>query len=183
MQSVSFKYIVWHLRRSLEELGSPGVAGLGLLAFCGMFYFSTLVPEQNEVELLQREFDAWQASPAAKQKEQQPGDQLKTFFEFFPSVSSVPDALLAKLHEEASANGVTLDQGEYRVERNEGDKLVRYGVVLPIKGDYLHIRQFLSQSLADIPYASLDSVEFQRQKITDAMLEAQVKMTFFMVDK
>lgn len=182
MQSASLKYLFWYLRRSLERLGLLGVAGLGLLAFCGMFYFSTLLPEQNEVELLQREFDALQASPAAK-KVEQPGDQLKTFYEFFPSVSSVPDTLLVKLHEEASANGVMLDQGEYRVERNEGDRLVRYGVVLPIKGDYLHIRQFLSQTLADIPYASLDSVDFQRQKITDAMLEAQVKMTFFMIDK
>jgi hypothetical protein len=182
MQPTSLKYFVWNLRRSLEQLGLPGVAGLGLLAFCGMFYFSTLLPEQNVVNSLQRELDVAQASPASNQKVQQPADQLKMFYEFFPLAATAPDTLLAKLHEEASANGVTLDQGEYRVERNEGDRLVRYGVVLPIRGEYLSIRQFLSQSLVEVPYASLDKVEFQRQKITDATLDAQVRMTFFLVD-
>lgn len=182
MQSSYVKYLVWNLRRSLERLGLFGVVGLGLLAFCGMYFFSTLLPEQNKVKLLQREFNAMQTSHAANTKERQPDDQLKTFYEFFPSVNTAPDTLLMRLHEEALANDVTLDQGEYRLVRNEGDKLVHYGVVLPIKGDYLHIRKFLSQLLADIPYVALDSVEFQRQKITDATLEAQVKMTFFLVD-
>lgn len=182
MRSTSLKYFVWHLRRSSERLGLLGVVGLGLLAFCGMYYFSTLQFEQNQLKLLQREFDAMQASTATNQKAQQPGDQLKTFYEFFPSVNTAPDTLLARLHEVASANDVTLDQGEYRLVRNEGDKLVHYGVVLPIKGDYIHIRKFLSQALVDIPYVSLDSVEFQRQKISDATLEAQVRMTFFLVD-
>jgi hypothetical protein len=182
MRSASLKYLVWHLRRSLEHLGLFGVGGLGLLAFCGMYYFSTLLPEQNGVKSLQREFDATQASAAANQRELQPADQLKTFYEFFPSVNTAPDTLLAKLHEVAFANGVTLDQGEYRVERNEGDKLVRYSVALPIRGEYFAVRKFLSQSLKDVPYVSLDRVEFQRQKITDATLDAQVKMTFFLID-
>jgi hypothetical protein len=181
MQSASLKYLVWQLRRLLERLGLFGVVGLGVLAFCAMLYFSTVLPEQKEVKLLQRELSAIPVPPSEK-KELMPRDQLKAFYEFFPSANTAPDTLLAKLHEEAFASGVELDQGEYRVERNEGDRLLRYGVVLPIRGEYLPIRKFLSQSLADIPYASLDKVEFQRQKITDATLEAQVRMTFFLVD-
>jgi hypothetical protein len=33
---------------------------------------------------------------------------------------------------------VTLEQGEYHLARNGSDKLARYKIVLPIKGDYLH---------------------------------------------
>jgi hypothetical protein len=46
----------------------------------------------------------------------------------------------------------------------------------------MRMRKFLSKALADIPNISLDSVEFQRQKISDTTLEAQVKMTLFLLD-
>lgn len=182
LRSTSLKYVVWRLRRSLQQVGLPGVAGLGFLALCGMYYFSALSAEQTDVKLLQREFDVMQSSPAENTKEQQTGDQLKTFYELFPGVNTAPDTLLAPLHEKALANGVMLDQGEYRLVRNAGDKLVHYEVVLPVKGDYFHIRKFLSQLLADIPYISLDGVEFQRQKISDTTLDAQIKITFFLID-
>ena len=182
VQSISLKYLSWHLRRSLERLGLLGVAGLGILAFSAMFYFSGLRSEQDELSALRSELVAIQTSVASR-KLPQAEDQLNTFYEFFPAVSTVPDTLLAKLHEAAFANGVMLDQGEYRVERKEREKLVRYGVLLPIKGDYVHIRKFLSQALVEMPYASLDSIEFQRQQVSDATLEAQVKMTFFLANQ
>jgi hypothetical protein len=181
MRPITSKHIVWYLRRSLERLGLLGVAGLGIFAFCGMYFVSTLMAEQKEVKLLQRELDALQASHAANKNEPQQGDQLKIFYESFPNINTAPDAL-ARIHKEALVNGVVLDQGEYSLVRNEGDRMVRYGVILPIKGDYIHIRKFLSQTLADMHYVSLDSVEFQRQKISDTTLDAQVKMTFFLVD-
>lgn len=181
MQSKYVKFINWHMRRSLDQIGLAGVVGLGLLVFSGMYFFSALLPAKHEVQLSQRELDAMPVVPMESQKKQQSVDQLQVFYATFPSVNAAPDAL-ARLNEEALANGVILDQGEYTLVRNEADKLVRYGVSLPIKGDYVSVRKFLSKTLADIPYIALDSVEFQRPNIGDTTLEAQVRMTFFLVD-
>jgi hypothetical protein len=182
MRSISLRYLVWFSRRSLERLGLFGVVGLGILAFCGMYLFSTILPERNESRVLQREFDELKAFKGSNRKEQLPAYQLQSFYETFPSVNTAAD-VFARLHREAKADGVDLDQGDYRLVRNEGSRLVRYGVTLPIKGDYMRMRKFLSKALADIPNISLDSVEFQRQKISDTTLEAQVKMTLFLLDK
>ncbi len=181
MRSISLNYIVWFSRRSLERIGLFGVVGLGILAFCGMYLFSALLPEWNENKVLQRELAEMQTSTGRNSKELLPENQLLTFYESFPNVNTAAD-VFAWLHREAKADGIDLDQGDYRLVRNKGSKLVRYGVMLPIKGDYMRMRKFLSRALADIPNISLDSVEFHRQKISDTTLEAQVKMTLFLLD-
>lgn len=49
------KLLAWHSRRTLEQLGLPGVAGLALLAFCAMFYFFAAVPVGKELRSLESE--------------------------------------------------------------------------------------------------------------------------------
>lgn len=173
--------LAWHSRRTLEQLGLPGVAGLALLAFCAMFYFSAAVPVGKEVHALNSEVTQAEVRRASVPVRPQPGRQLEAFYESFPKVVSAPDAL-ARLHEAAAMQGVTLEQGEYHLVRSGTDKLARYEMTLPIKADYLRLRKFLAQTLVDMPYVALDGVEFQRQKISDTTLEARVKMTLFLVE-
>jgi len=175
------KLLAWHTRRTVEQLGLPGVVGLVLLAFCAMFYFSAAVPVGKELRSLESEAVQSDVRRTSTQARQQPDRQLEAFYESFPKVVAAPDAL-GRLHEAAVAQGVTLEQGEYHLVRNGADKLVRYEMVLPIKGDYMRLRRFLSQALADMPYVALGGVEFQRHKISDTTLEAQVKMTLFLVE-
>lgn len=183
MKHSFFKQLTWHVRRTLEQLGLPGVAGLGLLVFCAMFYVSAVVPVGKEVRLLQAGQVAAQAHArsAAEVKRQDPAAQLDSFYKTFPDVKDAPDAL-ERLHDAAVLQGVELEQGEYHLVRNESDKLVRYEIVLPIKGDYMRVRKFLAQALVDMPYVALDGVEFQRQKISDTSVDAQVKMTLFLIE-
>jgi len=178
------KFFAWHTRRTLEQLGLPGIAGLGLLAFCAMFYVANEVPLHKEVQSLQQEAVAMQARSkrTPEQVRQQPNRQLEAFYESFPAVKAVPDSL-GLLRQTALEQGVALEQGEYHLVRNGSDKLVRYEISLPVKADYLHLRKFLSRLLADMPHVTLDSVDFQRQKISDTMLDAQVKLTLFLVER
>lgn len=175
------KLLAWHSRRTLEQLGLPGVAGLALLAFCAMFYFSAATPVGKEVRSLTSEAAQADVRRTSGPVRQLPDRQLEAFYESFPKVVSAPDAL-ARLHEAAVMQGVTLEQGEYHLVRNGTDKLARYEMTLPIKADYLRLRKFLAQTLVDMPYVALDGVEFQRQKISDTTLEARVKMTLFLVE-
>jgi len=182
MKNILLKTIVWRLRRINSQIGFPGLAGLGLLTFCTIFFFITLVPASKEVLSLQNETDSVRphARHAAELNSQQPAGQLDAFYKTFPAMKGAPDAL-ERLYQAATAQGVTLEQGEYNYVRNESDKLVRYEMTLPVKGDYLHIRKFLSQLLITVPLLSLDSVDFQRQKISDTIIEAQIKMTLYLI--
>lgn len=184
MQNNFPKLFVWHIRRTVEQLGLTGIAGLSLLAFCAMFYVANEVPLREEVQALQHEAVAMQARsrPTPEQVRQQPNRQLEAFYESFPAVKTAPDSL-GLLHQTALEQGVTLEQGEYHLVRNGADKLVRYEISLPVKSDYMHLRKFLSRLLVDMPHATLDSMDFQRQKISDTMLDAQVKLTLFLVER
>jgi hypothetical protein len=155
-----------------DVLAAPGVVGMGLLVFCAMYYFSAVLPMNKEVRLLTSKAAA---QPHIRREAEQvtPDKQLASFYHSFLNVKDVPDAL-EKLHDAAMVQGVTLEQGDYHLVRNGTDKMVRYEIEMPIKGDYLHLRKFLSQALADMPYLALDSVEFQRQKISDTILDAQI---------
>lgn len=178
------KQLSWHTRRTVEQLGLPGIAGLGLLAFCAMFYVANEAPLHKEVQSLQHETVVMQArsKPTPEQVRQQPNRQLEAFYESFPAVRAAPDSL-GLLRQTALEQGVALEQGEYHLVRNGTDKLVRYEISLPVKADYMHLRKFLSRLLADMPHVMLESVDFQRQKISDTMLDAQVKLTLFLVER
>lgn len=184
MQNNFPKLFVWHTRRTVEQLGLPGIAGLGLLIFCAMFYVANEVPLRKEVQSLQHEAVVMQArsKPTPEQVRQQPNRQLEAFYESFPAVKAAPDSL-GLLRQTALEQGVALEQGEYHLVRNGSDKLVRYEISLPVKADYMHLRKFLSRLLADMPRVTLESVDFQRQKISDTMLDAQVKLTLFLVER
>lgn len=168
--------LAWYTRRTTEKIGIPGVTGLGLLVFGALYSVFVVMPLSKAV----RTPDSGAAIPQDRSTLQlTPDKQLTAFYQTFPKMQGAADAL-EKLHDTAMVQGITLEQGEYHLLRNGTDKLARYEIVLPIKSDYLHLRKFLSQALQDMPYLALDGVEFQRQKISDATLDVQVKMTLFL---
>ena len=64
--------------------------------------------------------------------------------------------------------------------RERAGELTRYQIVLPVHGDYVHVRRFLASVLRDVPYAALDGVSFERKKVSDATIEARVRLSLFM---
>lgn len=173
--------LAWYSRQILDQLGTAGMIGLGALICCAIFYVCSQAPLLTNVQSLRSELteSKTHSQHEVELDSQSPEKQLTAFHQTFLNVKAAPDVLEA-LHEAAVVQGVTLEQGEYHLVRNGQDKLARYQIVLPNKGDYLHLRKFLSQILADMHYASIDSVEFQRQKVSDTVLDAQVKMTVFL---
>ena len=59
-------------------------------------------------------------------------------------------------------------------------KLWRYEIVLPVHGTYPQVRVFLAQVLTKIPHLALQSVSFERQKVGDAMIEANIRLTLYL---
>lgn len=161
------------LQRLLQALGPAGVAGLGVLFFCGPFYFSALAPAR--AELARRSVPAPAKTPAQRGFE---GEDLKAFYSRFPSVERLAGEL-DTLYAHAKVANVQLLQGEYRMDSG-GGALAAYHVTLPVRGSYPQVRQFVGRVLKDMPTTSLDGLRFERKKAADAQLEAQVRLTIYL---
>jgi Tfp pilus assembly protein PilO len=175
----------WILQASLDSLGWPGITGVGLLAFCLVAYLSALLPAQQRLAEILAQAGSLRAQLARSQTMQKetppPEAQLTRFYQFFPAHVTTPD-LLEKLYAAAEASGIALEQGNYRLTSAKGDKIELYQITLPVKGSYPQIRKFIGRLLADLPAVSLDGVSFQRQKIDDAQVESQIKLTLHLGD-
>lgn len=173
----------WRLKAGFAYLGWPGSVGLGLLALALVGYQTVLLPAQDRLANLRTQISN-QRAQIAKNKAMQtampaPEDNLLDFYRRFPVHVAAPD-VLEKLYTAAADAGIALEQGEYRPETAKGDKLDRYQITLPVTGSYPQIRKFIARLLVDLPAISLDGVSFQRQKIGDAQVESQIKLTLYL---
>lgn len=104
--------------------------------------------------------------------------ELQTFYRHVDA-GSLPDQL-ARLHGVARATGIVLRQGEYRLLREGDGRLRRYQMMLPVRGSYRGVRQFVSATLRTLPNAALEQVSFQRPRIEDGEVEAQLRLTIYL---
>ncbi len=104
--------------------------------------------------------------------------ELWRFHNLFPGVGELADQLEA-VYALARAARLELHQGEYRLEA-PGPGLAAYRITLPLRGTYPQVREFVSGVLEKMPVVSVDAVRFERKKVGDAQLEAQVRLTLYL---
>lgn len=183
MRSASLQHLFWHTRRCVGALGLPAIAALFLFALCIVADFWVIEPLQVQITGLQHEAENLRTQSKIKldseQKTLNPAQQLAEFYRFFPKQDTVPDCM-AKLYNAAAQQNLVLEQGEYQLEQDRDSKLVRYEIVLPVKGGYVQIRKFIAQAMADVPTLSLNGITFGRQKVDDAKVDAQIRFTLYL---
>ncbi|MBI3562999.1 MAG: type 4a pilus biogenesis protein PilO [Gammaproteobacteria bacterium] len=172
------------IQRWFKRLGREGLLGLGLIALSMGLYGFVVQPLQQQQAELQSEILALQnklnhSAAAQANAAVSPSEQLAAFYKFFPAAASAP-GWLDKIYNAARAQGLVLEQGEYHPTPERAGRLLRYQVSLPVKGTYLQIRKFLGTVLAAIPTASLDHVGFERQKIGETLIEANIKFSLYL---
>ena len=94
-------------------------------------------------------------------------------------MAQAPD-VVRELHAHAQSAGLLLERGEYLPVQEASTKLVRYQIVLPVKGSYPQVRSFLASAMRDMPELALDGIGFQREKGASAQLEVQLRFTAFL---
>jgi hypothetical protein len=55
-------------------------------------------------------------------------------------------------------------------------------MTLPVRGAYLRLREFVDATLAQIPSAALEDVDFTRDGIGATQAEAKLRFVFFLKD-
>jgi Tfp pilus assembly protein PilO len=160
------------------------MVGLALLAFGAAFLGSGVYARRAQLDELQQEAEAMRGRYRIALSQPEAGDrsteqQLRTFHEFFPPVSALPD-WLERIYATGRAAGIAIELGEYRLMQEQGRQLVRYQMTLPLKGTYAQIRRFIAQVLEDVPALALDDIDLKRQAIHNTALEARVRLTLFL---
>lgn len=125
--------------------------------------------------------DATRANANAEAQTYNLGDRQKelgVFLDSLPDERDVTD-ILASIAVVAEASGVELKQAEYHLD-NKNKPRVEYGLFFPVQGGYANIRHFVSRMLADHPAIALDQINFQRDRINDSILKAEIRLTLFL---
>jgi Tfp pilus assembly protein PilO len=172
------------LRNSVDRLGTAGVVGIGLLVFAAAFYWSAVLPTEAKIKTLRVTAATLQeklksSGSIARDTKVVGSDQLTAFYAFFPRSDTTPD-WLARINEAARASNVTLQSGEYKLERRSEQKLARYQITLPMTGTYGQMREFIGNVLSQVPAASLDEVTLRRENVTSQRIEARVRFTLYL---
>jgi hypothetical protein len=167
------------LRAIGRVLGPYGVAAIALALLCAAFYFAMVKPAEKELAAQQ------DASRRLKSRSAlQPvsvdnrDDDLRRFYGLFPSAGRIAPEM-QKLWVVANEYKIDLQQGEYRLE-SSGTGLARYRITLPVRASYGQIRQFVGFILKEIPTMSIDGLRFERKKISDTLLDAQIRLTLYL---
>jgi Tfp pilus assembly protein PilO len=164
-----------------EQLGWQGMSGIVMLALAGAFQMLALQPLQQEVTFMHSHLDAARAKASMQGRTLSLGDRQKElgmFFDSLPDEQDVTD-ILASIYAVAEASGVGLKQAEYHPDSINKAR-VEYGMIFPVKGDYTQIRYFVARVLADHAAIALDQISFQRDKISDPTLKAEIRFTLFL---
>ncbi len=179
----SFRRIAWRARHAVDDFGWPGIAAGLLFASCAAFGYFVIRPVQAHIHTLQSDAASLRkqtrATLATEHKTLSPADQLAAFYRFFPQQDTAFD-WMAKLYNAAEQQNLSLEQGEYKLARDHDGKLIRYDIVLPVKGGYVQIRKFIAQAMADVPSLSLDGIAFVRQKVEETAVDAQIRFTLYL---
>jgi hypothetical protein len=171
----------WIGIRMREALGWPGLAGLTLLALLGATYWVDVHPLESRMQAL-RSAAVASASSSKQQKTQRPDPQteLAQFRAYFGGTGL--EERLKAIHDVAKATGLNVKRVEYRMLEERRSGLRQYQIVMPVAASYPRVREFVALALAKVPALALDHIAFQRKKIGDAAVEAELRFTLFLAE-
>jgi hypothetical protein len=163
-------------RYRLMRLGWPGLAGIGLIAASVALAIALLVPAQRSVtDLTAQIAQASHTGPAVLKPEQ----SVHQFSSGLPTRDQVP-IVLGVVIAQAEAAGVSLDQGRYSYSPATTNRLARYSMEFPVKGDYANIRAFIDRSLKEVPALGLDKLRVERKNVGDMAVSADVGFVIYL---
>lgn len=157
----------------IDRLGRLGVIGLGLLLFCLSFYFGSIQPLQLELADMEKK-TAELATRASAAGQSQAGEAGKPVP--LPPVSLASESV-KNLNGLAAQHGMSIERASF-VLSDQGAR-PRLEVILPLKAGYPSLRAFLRDLLAMTPAPVVDELVFQRQQSSEAMVEANVHLSFY----
>lgn len=193
MSSPTFANLLLRARLALSRC-NPLTAGAAVLLLAGAVSFACSLQAVRTLQAARAARHAsaeWAARTAAARPVAnvaapaialEPPDNLDLFYRALGERDTAAQQVKV-LFGLAAKNGLTLAQGEYKSAYDRNARVHTYQVDLPVKGAYGAIWQFAFDALRAIPFASLDDIGFRRDAIGDPMVEARLRLTFYLIDR
>jgi hypothetical protein len=168
------------LRGVLLAMGPLGIVGIGLLVCAAAVFLGWVMPTRLETDAMQQQLAARGSQGAeAKQGPAPSQDPLADFYDFFPPAETSAE-WLGKVYAVAEKERLDLPRGEYRLASPAGEPIATYEAVFALRGRYTQLRAFIAGILEEIPNVALDDVRLERQRTADSMVDARLRLTFFL---
>ena len=178
----ALKLVRWRLLRAMHAMGWAAIAGMVLAIFAAGFFLSNVMPLQAKVVALRdrvQRLETQAGNQVRNVDAGRPDARLAAFYDQLPAADQAPE-VVRRLHSHAGDVGLVLERGEYRPLADPSGRLMRYQLVLPVKGSYPQVKRFLAQAMHDTPGLALDSISLQREQGGSEGLEVQLRFTVFM---
>jgi Type II secretion system (T2SS), protein M subtype b len=174
----------WRIRKIIEHLGWRGVSGLSLLVTSVALIGGVLLPMNMHIADLRadlfspgRQHDSAHEVRAVRAPDS--AAELDAFYQSFPTEETLAN-LLARLHRIGAKHGVAMRQADYRAVEERGARLGQYRIVVPATATYPRLKQFLAETLAQMPSLSLDQINLQRRAVADSQVDVQLQFTLYL---
>ncbi|MBA2961847.1 MULTISPECIES: pilus assembly protein PilO [Ramlibacter] len=167
----------------LRALRWPGAAGALLAAASLAWTGAVLLPAQARLAAGQEQLARAERRAAAVRSglasaPQSAATRRKLFYGALPAMTELTQNI-DRIYAAAATEQLSLVRGEYMGAEIPAAGLVRYKIVLPLKGTYPQVRRFAAACATGVPGLSLDDLSLQRQSIADAKVDARVQMSIY----
>jgi Tfp pilus assembly protein PilO len=163
------------LQYRLAQLGGVGSLGLVLAAVAVLGWFTLiragekeLVSSHKKLISLQQQVQSKSSLPVNSALNHE--EQLRVFYNSFPSGDKVPDAL-KRIYRAADKQDLMLETGEYSWLQTGTERLARYRISLPVKGSFKQVLGFMDMVLQENKSVALENASFKRDKVTKPRLK------------
>lgn len=167
----------WTVIQLVERLGIPGIMAVMILTGVVGYYLRVVLPLEQQLMAIGSEIVTVSDK---QQRASDPKTQIEEFQAFFRERDL--EGQLKELNAAGTVAGVAVKRIEYRMLDDQRAKLRQYQIVMPVTSSYPNIRKFVSVALAKVPALSLDHIAFQRKRVGDATVEAELRFTLFLAD-
>lgn len=174
---IPVKLLQWRLQAL--RLGAPCLM-VGALLLTAAVLWGWFVPQQGQTDrrvqqqalalkqaLVDRDAAAQSSTPGTQQ------GRLERFEDTLADPRHVEQQVATILAIGQSLE-LELNQGQYRMQCIETARLCTYRMTLPVKGRYVALRALVEQTLATLPFASLDEITLRRESAGDDELDARL---------
>lgn len=192
MNKPDLDYGYWILVRLAKTLGVWGLLGIILILASSVCYFVYFLPAskqliqaknelQNKLEYTQK--NSRENTPKQIQAQVVPfqtsTQEIAEFYKQFPPGGSLPK-WLRLIDTTALKRHLVLNRGDYKLTQSKQGQLQRYEMVLPISGNYVQIRQFISDVLQQLPALALSDIQIKRDNAMSPTVEARLVFMLFL---
>jgi hypothetical protein len=186
LKSLSIRHVVLQLSLVFRRASPLHWIGIVLLAITVVYFTVGLAWERRHDEQTMQDIRDWirERHKILSQGDTYGPAQMAQRRQMFTDTLGKPEraehyikAIFAIAHRHA----VALPEGEYRVGSSPQGGFLTYEVALPVKGAYPALQAFCEDVLLELPFASLDAIQFRREAVAADGVEAKVRFTLYLL--